>query len=96
VERGPAKRSPHRAWKIEDGFLGSAVNVLAQDADCYLWIGTDKGLFRFDGIRITRWAPPDGSSLPWGILSLLADMDGSLWIGTTDGLIHWKDGGLSH
>ena len=79
----------HRAWKIEDGFLGSVVNALAQDKKGYLWIGTDKGLFRFDGIRITEWNPPDGSQLSWGIISLLPDRDGSLWIGTISGLVHW-------
>jgi signal transduction histidine kinase len=80
----------HRTWKIDDGFLGSFVNALAQDKDGYLWIGTDEGLFRFDGIRITQWSPPDGIRLPSAmILSLLADRDGSLWIGTYKGLVHW-------
>jgi signal transduction histidine kinase/ligand-binding sensor domain-containing protein len=79
----------HRAWKIEDGFLGGVVNALTQDGKGYLWIGTNKGLFRFDGIRITQWNPPDESRLPRSIVSLLADKDGSLWIGTIDGLVHW-------
>jgi Two component regulator propeller len=85
----------HRAWKIDDGFIGSVVYALAQDKDGYLWIGADKGVFRFDGIRITQWNPPDGSRLPSGILSLLADRDGSLWIGTIDGLVHWDHGCLT-
>ena len=44
----------HRAWKIEDGFLGDLVNALAQDGDDYLWIGTNNGLFRFDGVSSSR------------------------------------------
>jgi len=85
----------HRAWKIEDGFLGDMVNSLAQDGEGYLWIATNNGLFRFDGVTFTRWEPPDGSQLPAMILSLLTDRDGSLWIGTNDGLIHVEHGGLT-
>ena len=85
----------HRAWKIEDGFLGDMVNALAQDGDGYFWIATNSGLFQFDGVRFTRWEPPDGSRLPAMILSLLADRDGSLWIGTNDGLVHMEHGGLT-
>ena len=40
----------HRAWKVDDGYLGGYVNALAQAAGGYLWVGTDKGLFRFDGV----------------------------------------------
>jgi signal transduction histidine kinase/ligand-binding sensor domain-containing protein len=80
----------HRAWKIEDGFLGTNVNALAQDGDGYLWLATNNGLFHFDGVRFTQWNPPDGSQQPTVVLSLLADRDGTLWIGTSDGLLHWN------
>src|SRR5262249_6083386 len=80
----------HRAWKADDGFLGGFVNAIVQDTQGYLWVGTDNGLFRFDGVRFRRWSPPDGSRLADLISALLADKDGGLWIGTTDGLIHWN------
>ena len=79
----------HRAWKIEDGFVGTSANAIAQDGDGYLWLATNNGLFRFDGARFTQWNPPDGSPPPTVVLSLLADRDGTLWIGTNDGLFHW-------
>ena len=79
----------HRAWKIEDGYLGSQANALAQDTDGYLWVGTSSGLFRFDGVNYTQWNPPGDSSPIGVVLSLLADRDGSLWIGSSDGLSHW-------
>jgi ligand-binding sensor domain-containing protein len=47
------------AWRIQDGFFGGAANAIAQTADGYLWIGTQTGLLRFDGIRFVPWTPTD-------------------------------------
>jgi signal transduction histidine kinase/ligand-binding sensor domain-containing protein len=80
----------HTAWRLRDGFLGARPNAFAQTADGYLWIGTDSGLLRFDGVRFVPWTPPGGRQLPSpGIWSLLAARDGSLWIGTQAGLSRW-------
>jgi ligand-binding sensor domain-containing protein len=80
----------HTAWRLRDGFLGATPNAIAQTADGYLWIGTDSGLLRFDGVRFVAWTPPGGKQLPSpAIWSLLAASDGSLWIGTHYGLSHW-------
>jgi signal transduction histidine kinase/ligand-binding sensor domain-containing protein len=50
---------------------------------------------RFDGVKFTPWAPPNGQSLAGsGISYLLAGRDGSLWIGTYGGLSRLKDGEL--
>ena len=38
-------------WTTETRFPGGAVNGIAQTADGYLWIGTDRGLIRFDGFN---------------------------------------------
>src|ERR1700757_4050961 len=37
-------------WGSERGFTGGSVTALAQTSDGYLWIGTEKGLIRFDGM----------------------------------------------
>src|SRR5437870_1114523 len=39
------------AWREYEGVALSFVNAIVQDADGYLWLGTDTGLLRFDGIR---------------------------------------------
>ena len=70
-------------------------NAVGQTTDGYLWIGTDAGLVRFDGVRFVPWAPPQDTPLPSStVLSLLGARDGSLWIGTTAGLAHWTNGRL--
>jgi signal transduction histidine kinase len=85
----------HTAWRVEDGVFAGTPNVIAQTTDGYLWIGTQAGLIRFDGVRFVSWRPPEGKELPSSrINSLLGARDGSLWIGTAMGLAHWQDGEL--
>jgi signal transduction histidine kinase/ligand-binding sensor domain-containing protein len=85
----------HRAWTIRDGFITSRVTAITQTPDGYLWLGTESGLLRFDGIRPVSWQPPMGEHLPSArITTLLVTRDGRLWIGTDAGLASWKDGTL--
>jgi ligand-binding sensor domain-containing protein len=87
----------HTPWRVRDGFAKGAVNSIAQTPDGYLWLGTDFGLARFDGVRSVPWSPPDGQQLPSSnIRTLLVTRDGRLWIGTLTGLASWKDGKLTH
>ena len=86
----------HTAWKVSDGFFAGIIFSIAQTPDGYLWIGTDSGLFRFDGVRSVPWHPPAGSRLPGSdIRSLRVARDGRLWIGTARGLASLKDGRLT-
>src|SRR5258706_14741184 len=86
----------HTAWKIRDGFTKGAINAIAQTPDGYLWLGTEFGLLRFDGVRNVPWQPPADQPLPSSrIRSLLAARDGALWIGTSGGLASWKGGELA-
>jgi PAS domain S-box-containing protein len=87
----------HTAWRIQDGFFAGTPNAIAQTSDGYLWIGTQAGLMRFDGVRFVSWSPPEGKELPSSrINSLLGARDGSLWIGTTMGLARWRNGELTN
>src|SRR5215217_8498595 len=72
----------HTSWKIRDGFTKGAINAIAQTPDGYLWLGTEFGLIRFDGIQNVPWQPPKNQQLPsTDIRSLLVTRDGTLWIG---------------
>lgn len=87
----------HTAWRIGDGDFSGTPNAIAQTTDGYLWIGTQAGLMRFDGVRFVLWHPPEGKELPSSrIISLLGGRDGSLWIGTSMGLACWRDGKLTN
>src|SRR5215469_7850255 len=68
-------------WGSEKGFPGGSVSSIAQTPDGYLWIGTEKGLVRFDGTNFQLFEYAVPSSLPIGrIRELMADADGNLWI----------------
>ena len=86
----------HTAWKFRDGFAKGTVTSVAESPDGYLWLGTEFGLLRFDGVRTVPWQPPGDEQLPsnW-IRTLLARPDGTFWIGTLKGLASWKDGKLT-
>src|SRR6266403_433084 len=86
----------HTSWKVRDGLFKAGINSVAQTPDGYLWLGSQFGLLRFDGVRNVPWQPPPDQHLPSNrILSLLATRDGTLWIGTANGLASWKDGKLT-
>ena len=85
----------HTAWTVREGFAKGEIISIAQTPDGYLWLGTQFGLLRFDGVRNVPWKPPANQQLPSSyILSLLTGHDGTLWIGTWNGLASWKDGKL--
>jgi ligand-binding sensor domain-containing protein len=86
----------HTAWTVRDGFSLGNIYAMAQAPDGYLWLGTEFGLFRFDGLRSVLWQPPAGQHLPDnGIYSLLVTRDGTLWIGTFFGFATWSGAKLT-
>jgi signal transduction histidine kinase/ligand-binding sensor domain-containing protein len=68
-------------WGVEKGFTGGSVTALAQSTDGYLWIGTDKGLLRFDGMSFRSFPIATPTTFPIGpVQALTSDAQGNLWI----------------
>lgn len=80
-------------WDGQRGFPGGSVNAIAQTMDGYLWLGTEKGLVRFDGLSFQLFNQTN-SILPSGpVMDLLPDKDGNLWIRPqSPNLILYRDG----
>ena len=76
-------------YSINEGLSQSVVNCVFQDSWGYIWMGTQNGLNRFDGIEfeLYRFNPTDSNSISnnW-IYSITEDKEGNLWIGTKGGL----------
>src|SRR5512146_6401 len=80
----------HTAWTVKNGFSLGNIYAIAQTPDGYLWLGSEFGLFRFDGTHSVPWQPPSGQHLPnRSINDLMVTHDGTLWIGTFGGLVTW-------
>lgn len=61
--------------------------VLARDDDGYIWVGTQRGLNRFNGSTFKIWYQNDENSLSDdNITALCPDTDGRLWVGTSTGI----------
>jgi signal transduction histidine kinase/ligand-binding sensor domain-containing protein len=86
----------HATWTSRDGFSVGAIFAMAQTPDGYLWLGSEFGLYRFDGIHAVPWQPPAGQQLPNKPYALLVTRDGTLWIGTFEGLVSWNGGKLTY
>lgn len=84
-------------WQISDGLPQNSPIAIEQSHDGYLWIGTQEGLARFDGVRFAvfdrRNTPAITSNL---ITALRADSRGRLWIGTGAGLAILERGAFRH
>ena len=84
----------HASWTAREGLKGSTRSIV-QTPDGYLWLGTEFGLVRFDGVRFVpsgaEAGPPPNSN---NSMSLLAARDGTLWVGAIEGLASWYRGKL--
>jgi ligand-binding sensor domain-containing protein/signal transduction histidine kinase len=71
----------HDVWGTERGWPGGSITAIAQTANGYLWIGTDKGLVRFDGVTFRSFERADPDPMAIGpVRSLLVDASDNLWI----------------
>jgi ligand-binding sensor domain-containing protein/signal transduction histidine kinase len=83
----------HQVWLTENGLPQNTVHAITQTRDGYIWIGTEEGLARFDGVRFTVFDTQNSPQLKSNyIKALLADRQGALWIGTAEGLVRMMDG----
>ncbi|MGH8481977.1 MAG: two-component regulator propeller domain-containing protein [Nevskiaceae bacterium] len=88
----------HRAWQpdatVEGALPQSSVFSIRQTHDGYLWLATQEGLARFDGVRFKVFNARNTDQIRHNdVWTLLEDLDGALWIGTRGGgLTRLKDG----
>lgn len=77
-------------YGVKDGLSQSTVHVIFQDSKGFMWIGTNKGLNKFNGYKFEVFMPSI-DSLQNGlahqsVYDIIEDRNGNLWIGTRDGV----------
>jgi signal transduction histidine kinase/ligand-binding sensor domain-containing protein len=83
-----------KAMPVTDGLPDQKINCLATEGRDQLWVGTDNGVVRWDGQRVT------GAGLPAALAgvratAMIKDRDDNLWIATADGLIRVNSRGVA-
>lgn len=79
--------------RMEEQFGLGAVTATAmgQDAQGFLWIGTQTGLYRYDGARAKNMSEVESLTGHY-ILDLLIAPDGTPWFAGNHGVAHYKNG----
>jgi signal transduction histidine kinase/ligand-binding sensor domain-containing protein len=69
-------------WEKSSGFVAGPVYGITQTRDGYLWIATEKGIVRFDGVRFRLFQPlQPTATTDTAALSVVPDPEGGLWTG---------------
>jgi len=83
----------HQVWLSENGLPQNSVHQILQTRDGYLWIATEGGVARFNGIQFTVFNQENNPAFTSNDTCCLAeDRNGVLWIGTSDGLLRYTEG----
>ncbi|SFW26718.1 Signal transduction histidine kinase [Sinomicrobium oceani] len=75
----------------DEDFSPSMISCLAQSSKGFVWIGTENGLFRYDGYRFYRYVrdKTQGSLSNNHVNTIFEDSEGTLWVGTNHGVNHF-------
>jgi diguanylate cyclase (GGDEF)-like protein len=79
-----------QSYGSAEGLEHTSLTTMAQDAEGFLWVGTEGGAYRFDGTGFRLWSLPEGLPSAW-VRAFAPNADGSLWIGTRAGLCLLRD-----
>ena len=81
-----------QTWTRQTGLPANGIYAITQTQDGYLWLGTQSGLVRFDGVQFSSISLPEGSLFPSQLISSLASSrTGGLWFGISDGSFGFRD-----
>jgi PAS domain S-box-containing protein len=81
-------------WGLEDGMPENSCSGIVPAPDGSLWLGTFRGLARFNGTGMARYAPPGMPELArLGVVNLHREAGGRIWVSTFSGLISYEEDG---
>lgn len=81
------------SWSVQEGMPQISAVAIAQTSDGYIWVATQAGVARFDGVGFTTFSPTTEPALPHPVATaLVVDAQDWLWIGTRGGMAVLRDG----
>lgn len=78
-------------FEEEHGMGAVTTTCLGQDAQGFLWIGTQTGLYRYDGTRATKMTEVEGI-IGHYVVDLLIAPDGTPWFAGNRGVARYRNG----
>jgi len=84
-----------RIYGSAEGLRNLVVLSLAQDHDGYIWVGTEGGLYRYDGSRFRLMGQAEGLPCSTEVHGLHVAADGAIWVNTCSGILRF-DGQRFH
>jgi diguanylate cyclase (GGDEF)-like protein len=79
-------------WNIESGLPQISVLSITQDGTGYMWIGTQNGIARFDGVRFVTYDRQSSGVDTTMATVAYTDHKGEPWFGTPHGALHYTNG----
>jgi signal transduction histidine kinase/ligand-binding sensor domain-containing protein len=85
-----------RQWSTRDGLPNNRVREVIRTRDGFIWLATDGGAVRFDGMNFSVFGLREGLLAPI-VLAIRETADGTLWLGTLGGgLSVFRNGGIEN
>lgn len=95
---GASTDSPwfYRAWQSDEGLPDNTVVGVEQTPDGFLWVATQAGLVRFDGMRFQQFAPVTVAGVPTSLIqATFLDHEGRLWVAKDQRAVLCVDKGVT-
>lgn len=81
-------------YHVENGLIDENINDVVNQNDKFVWIGSENGLLRFDGVQFSYYniGNDNNSNV---VRCLVHAREDNIWIGTHSGLFRYKDNSFS-
>ena len=89
----PKGRFAFKAYGAAQGLANASIWAIHQDSEGFLWVGTEGGLYRYDGASFRAFRGADGLPSEW-IRTIYPAPSGRLWVGTLRGLARRQGSGF--
>jgi signal transduction histidine kinase/ligand-binding sensor domain-containing protein/ActR/RegA family two-component response regulator len=84
-----AQQYRFRHYGIAEGLYNLAILSLAQDGEGFIWVGSEGGLYRYDGTRLRLMGAAEGLPCTTEVQALHVSQDRALWANTCSRLFRF-------